>query len=264
MRPLKALLLIWLAILASSAPALAQRALSDEETALMLGLYLDTVLEDRQFLAACAKASGKAITGWDEGASLFVATLSASDLPEDVIRSAKTRIEAPVVGATCDDLMSPERQASIQSVGNWSEIHGRMLKDALGLKIVYSSGAITLADKAVGAIFQKHGPPQRIALRCSTVLGGPYLPIKLADWAKDLARAEALLGQSGLPGRLWRKKLDELRPAAILADLGDRKALLAACITDQSWQEHIALLRQNSFVPDLESALLPWIAATQQ
>jgi hypothetical protein len=264
MRLSKIVLLISLAFLPWAMPAAAQRALSDEESALAIRLYLDTVLEDQQVLISCEHKVKLPIAGWDKGVALFVATLSASNLPEDVIREAKTRIEAPIVKAPCEGLMPPERLQSIEASGNWSEIHSKMLMNALGLKIVSSNQAISLAERAVGAVFEKFGPPQRSALRCYTVLGGPNLPISMGDWAKELAKAETLLGQSGLPGRLWRKPLDDLKPAAMLAELGDRKALLAACIADSSWISHFAEFRAYSFVPELEAALTPWIAATQQ
>jgi len=212
--------------------------------------YVDSSVETRQFIAACA--AGKR-PGWDEGAAMLVASLRAAGL--GTVEEVKRRLEENDSGPAydCSDASSKLRLEALMP-GDWSEIHRRLLQ-AAGIREV--AGNIDADPKvaAIRAAIAAHVEPQADMLNCMSLIQAEFLAFAWVDWNDALDRAMAMITRAGYPEDLARSATEAARSGKLIRPVGDRQAEIAKCAADDAWITRYATFTPYTVVSDVEAAV---------
>lgn len=222
-----------------------------DDLAALMSHYVDSTVETRQFLAACAPGRR---SGWDEGAAMLVASLRAEGLAST--GDLAKRLAASSDGAVVYDCSNDASKLRIGGLipGDWTEVHRRLLQ-TVRVREVAADAEADPRIASVRAAISAHVGPQADMLNCMSLIHTEFLAIAWIDWNDSLDRAAAAIRNAGYAEDIADAATKEARSANLIRPVKDRQAEIAACAADEAWLTRYATFASFTVVGDVEAAL---------
>jgi hypothetical protein len=242
-----------LAVAPGRAAAPDVRNLDKNDLSIVIGAYVDSVVELRQLLLACARTEP---LHWDEASAALAATLRATGFDESEAAALTARLAVGKQGSASYDCGSElvATRLSMEPSSDWVELHKAALAD-IGIAIVIPGPSVDPRLDAVHAVFARHLPEQARMLRCMALVQTRWFPLAYADWEAVVDKAEAALHAAGYSAEIVASIVDPARSGRLLIAVADRQADIADCIGETNWMTRYSTFTWYSLAGEVDAAL---------
>lgn len=243
------------ALLAGLAMASAQQQpprIATAELADAMSVYVDGVVELRQFHVACSKDPAD----WDRGSELLVGSLQAAGLAASSASDFRARLAASGSGSAKYDCTGAVATARLEipRPEGWPAYHSVVL-ERIGIKPVDPRPPEDPRMTALLAVFAEYVPPQKKALNCTALIHVDWFPQSYADWEDVLDKAAASIAAAGFDAEAVETLVGPARAADLMQPVADRQAAITACVGDTTWMNWLGTFALYSLPSDIEKAL---------
>ena len=242
-----------LAAVSGGAAAPEVRKLDIEDLSIVIGAYVDSVVELRQLLLACAQTEP---THWDEASAVLVATLRAAGFEESEAAALTARLAVGKQGSASYECGSElvAMRLSMAPPSDWVDMHKAAMTD-IGIAIVTPDPPADARLESVRRVFAGHLQEQARMLRCMALIQPRWFPMAYADWEGLVDKAATALREAGYSAETVASIVDPARSGRLLTAVTDRQADIADCAGETAWMTRYATFAWYSLAGEVEAAL---------